>query len=270
MDLFDLISIETDCYLCGCAVGPSRHVDSLYAKGRNTTINGESQIPISQQLSSTSIICEYCLQLLPFSNSQCFTCGLPLSASPSDKLNQENSMGSCGACLSNSPKYDRLISAFHYQDPINEFITQLKYAAKLQLLKLLSDSLIARLSTSYREQEWPALLIPVPLHKKKLTKRGFNQSRLLANQLAKSLKIPVLKSGIKRTKNTQAQSGLDSIERKLNMKDAFRISEKLPNHIAIVDDVVTTGMTVSELTKQARLAGAKKVDVWCIARAYED
>jgi len=110
----------------------------------------------------------------------------------------------------------------------------------------------------------------VPLHPKKLQNRGFNQSRLITNQLAKSLKIKVLSSGIQRTKQTLAQSGLDSNERKANMRNAFAVSVKLPSHVAIIDDVVTTGMTASELTVQAKKAGAKRVDIWCVARAYEE
>ncbi len=121
----------------------------------------------------------------------------------------------------------------------------------------------------YLATDYPLLIIPVPLHRAKLADRGFNQSRLLANKLSNQLSIKVLNKGIRRIKSTQAQSGLDANERRVYMKNAFQIYSQLPAHVAVVDDVVTTGMTVSELTKQAKLAGAQRVDIWCLARAFD-
>ena len=174
----------------------------------------------------------------------------------------------CGECLKMSPPYDRVISAFHYEPPVSDFITQLKYSAQLQLLPLLSEYLTQKIQSSYPTSTLPELIIATPLHPKKLVSRGFNQSRLIANKVGKVLKIKILDKGVDRLKQTQAQSGLDSVERKKNMKNAFQVETDLPQHVAVVDDVVTTGMTASELSKQLLKHGAKKVDIWCLARAY--
>ena len=175
----------------------------------------------------------------------------------------------CGECLKQSPPFDRTLSGFHYEAPINEFVTQLKYSAQFQLLPLLCDYLLNKIKENYLNKELPTALLPVPLHPNKQMQRGFNQSQLIAVQLAKSLNLQIVSKGIKRVKQTKAQSGLDSVERKSNVKNAFCIEVKLPNHVAIVDDVVTTGMTVSELAKQARSHGATQIDIWCLARAYD-
>jgi len=255
--LFELLRISTDCYLCGCPVTSSKK------QSFDATNN-------------TPIICHYCHQHLPKSRETCISCGLPLykttnnntRAKPQLDLSLDGSIP-CGECLKQSPSYDRTLSGFHYEPPINEFITQLKYSAQFQLLPLLCGYLLNNIKQHYLNKALPEALIPVPLHSKKLVQRGFNQSQLIAAQLAKMLDLQIISKGIRRVKQTKAQSGLDSVERKSNMKNAFSIEVKLPNHVAIVDDVVTTGMTVSELAKQARLHGASQIDVWCLARAYD-
>ena len=191
-----------------------------------------------------------------------------------------------------------MLSAFHYEAPISDFITQLKYSANFQVLPLLQNHLANKIGGIYLTQNQgverptanrkfdasktndpslseqskksvlPKLVIPVPLHPKRLKERGFNQSQLIGKSIAKTLNIPCSTKGVKRIVNTQAQSGLNSTERKRNIKNAFSVERSLPDHIAIVDDVVTTGMTVSELARQARKCGVKRIDVWCIARAY--
>lgn len=254
MDLFERFKITTECVLCGCQVN-----------------NSDQQSPAiteSQLAAISKLICQYCHSKMPVSQSSCFTCGLPLFKKQGP-IKQNEPIGiNCGSCLADSPNYDRTISAFHYEYPVNHFISKLKYNAKLEYLPILSDYLMAALEKHYHETAYPSLIIPVPLHRTRLTDRGFNQSRLLANKLSSQLPINVLEKGILRIKPTMAQSGLDSNERKVNIKNAFQIDSALPAHVAIVDDVVTTGMTVSELTKNAKLAGAAQVDIWCLARAF--
>lgn len=259
MDLFRLIKVKTECYLCGCDV--ANNMEPVTSTDSN---NKQHQSPI---------ICQYCHLKLPLSDNLCTTCGLPLYINLNG--NKSNVSGTthskvCGSCLINSPIFNRVVSAFHYEQPISDFITHLKYSGQLHLAPILSDYLTCALKRTYKIPELPQLVIPVPLHRKKIIKRGFNQSRLIANLVSNSLNIEVLNNGCERIKETQAQSGLDSTERKANIKNAFEISIRLPAHVAIVDDVVTTGMTVSELTEKAISAGAERVDVWCIARAYSD
>jgi len=261
MDLFNQLKLATDCQLCGCTVEPSTVEPQNQAKDNQP----------SPLLPKSPLICDYCHQRLPISHNNCFVCGLPLHKILHDSSkNQQNKLDTpCGECLKNSPTFNRTISAFHYENPVNRLIAQLKYSSQLHVLPLLCEYLIREIIEQYQSNPLPSLIIPTPLHANKLTKRGFNQSYLIAKQLTKTLEIKIASSGIKRIKNTQAQSGLDSIERKSNVKNAFRINFELPNHVALVDDVVTTGTTISELAKQAKKHGAKKVDVWCLARAYE-
>jgi len=256
MDLFNHLNLSTDCQLCGCSVEPRKKTDN----------NSDGSF-----LPPSPLICHYCHQRLPISYNNCFVCGLPLhkvlyghSAHQQQKLDTP-----CGECLKNSPIFDRTVSAFHYENPVNRLISQLKYSSQLHVLPLLCEYLISEIIEQYRASPLPSLIIPTPLHANKLTKRGFNQSYLISKQITKALAIKIAASGIKRVKDTQAQSGLDSIERKSNVKNAFRINQELPKHVALVDDVVTTGTTISELAKQAKKRGAKKIDVWCLARAYE-
>lgn len=271
MGLFEVLRVSSDCYLCGCPIPPTAGHSS------NVAVNAP-------------ILCDYCHQHLPQSHHTCISCGLPLTiassynsesphtASPHTVFPHIKSAHSvqaakenipCGECLKQSLPYDRTLSGFHYEPPINDFITQLKYSAQFQLLPLLCDYLIDKIKQNYTNEPLPDGIIAVPLHPKKLAQRGFNQSHLIAKRMAQALNIKLISKGIQRIKHTQAQSGLNSMQRKTNVKNAFSVKVQLPQHIAIVDDVVTTGMTVAELAKQARLQGTSQIDVWCLARAYD-
>jgi ComF family protein len=226
--------------------------------------HAEKGIPISN--SRARVICEYCHQHLPFSINNCHTCGLPLQH---HKSIAHTTNATCGNCLINSPNYNRVVSAFHYETPVSDFVTQLKYSAQFQLLPLLVDYLANKITQYYTRKELPELLVAIPLHPTKQKSRGFNQAQLIANRLSRQFSIPVAYSGVERVKMTKAQSGLDAKQRKQNIKDAFKISFSLPSHIAVIDDVITTGLTISEFTKTALGSGCRKVDAWSIARAYE-
>jgi len=215
------------------------------------------------------IICQFCHQKLPSQVNGCAVCALPIKQNESGKLLENNKDLICGECIKQSPPFDKTVAAFHYEPPISDFITQYKFNAQLELLPLLSDYLAKNIQSHYQNKAMPKLLIPVPLHKHKLVKRGFNQSQLIAKRLSKGFGIPVSGNHIQRSKETRPQMELDSNERQQNLKDAFQISQQLPSHIAIIDDVVTTGTTVTELAKQAKSHGATTIDIWCLARAFE-
>ncbi len=114
----------------------------------------------------------------------------------------------------------------------------------------------------------PDVIVPVPLHKQRLMQRGFNQSVEIGRTLSRSLGIPLDKRSCIRVRSTPEQSGLPARKRKTNIKGAFQVSEDFgEKHIAILDDVMTTGSTVSELARSLNAKGAKRVDVWVCARA---
>ena len=208
-------------------------------------------------LSSQPNICSACVADLPWIKHACLRCGLPLP--------EEGFI--CGICLKRPPPYSRLQALFHYQFPVDQLILRLKFHQQLIYAQLLGHLLAERCRRYYTTvANPPAMLIPVPLHPKRLRQRGFNQAVELAKPLSHALKIPIGYGIVKRIKFTQAQMDLPLNERAHNVKDAFSIHSKLPSHVAIIDDVVTTGHTIKALCKILRAAGVKQIDVWCVAR----
>ncbi|HQY22412.1 MAG TPA: hypothetical protein PK389_01455 [Gammaproteobacteria bacterium] len=119
-----------------------------------------------------------------------------------------------------------------------------------------------------QNRELPEAIIPVPLHIDRLRKRGFNQALELLWPIHKKTKIPVVFDACVRIRKTTAQAQLDKTRRKRNLKSAFQIVKPIPfEHVAIMDDVVTTGSTVNALTQVLKEAGVTTVDIWCICRA---
>jgi ComF family protein len=148
---------------------------------------------------------------------------------------------------------------------MKQIITRLKFHSDLTCVPLLSKSFIRGMKRD--PAKLPECIIPVPLHKQRLTERGFNQAQELAQQVATHFKIPLEHSLCQRKKATPYQSGLSAKERKQNLKNAFSITrEHSYKHVAIFDDVVTTGTTVNELAKQLKRSGVEIIEVWAIAR----
>ena len=226
-----------------------------------------TSIPSSCVLCNASVkrnisLCHACEADLPIISHACKTCGIPL----------EETQSICGQCLNSKPDVDYSISLFHYESPIDYLITELKFSHKLSHAKILGSLLKQHLLNNSLHDSYPEAIIPVPLHKKRLIKRGFNQSLEIAKEVTEALEIPIHNNIVQRDKATQAQSELDLKQRKRNIKGCFKLSNKnemMPaySHIVIIDDVVTTGATTNELAKVLKLAGVKKVGVWSIARA---
>ncbi|WP_395168234.1 ComF family protein [Piscirickettsia salmonis] len=200
-------------------------------------------------------ICPYCLDDLPWIQAACARCAHPLPA------HQDY----CGNCISTPPP-------FHYSHSLLEFnwqaqflIYQLKYQKNPAYAKLLAQLFIYRIKITHL----PDALLAVPLHQGRLKQRGFNQSQLITNQLAKHYQIPIIQP-IKRIKNTQSQTGLNKKQRENNLKNAFQITQTISknlSHLAIIDDVLTTGATISELSQLLiHHTGIEKISVWTLAR----
>jgi ComF family protein len=116
--------------------------------------------------------------------------------------------------------------------------------------------------------DYPEALIPVPLHPNRLRERGFNQALELARPIASQLNIPLAADLCRRVRATPNQTQLAANKRRSNVRRAFEIkTQKLPGHVAIIDDVITTGSTVEELAYRLNRAGVKQVEVWSLARA---
>jgi ComF family protein len=175
----------------------------------------------------------------------------------------------CGACFSAMPTqappmpyaYGVVYAGFHYQSPIDELIQGFKFNEQLHFGRL-----AARLSLPALAQERPDALVPVPLHTHRLRGRGFNQSLELAKFWGGRLSLPVLGHALRRHRATCVQSSLKAAERLPNVAGAFSTRGSVPGHVALVDDVYTTGATCQAAAQTLLAAGAKRVDVWCLAR----
>lgn len=172
----------------------------------------------------------------------------------------------CGHCQQRPPAFDSTTALFHYHPPVDYLLKRLKFASELAIAPLLARLLAERIAT--RNASLPDLLVAVPLHRTRLRERGFNQASLLALQLGTRLGIPVAPRLCTRRRATQPQSLLSTTARRLNLRRAFAIQDNVPAaHIAIVDDVMTTGHTAGELARTLKQAGAQHIEVWVIARA---
>ncbi|PID34245.1 MAG: amidophosphoribosyltransferase [Thiotrichales bacterium] len=156
------------------------------------------------------------------------------------------------------------LSAFYYESPIKEYIRDGKTGKQLDKLRILADLLAENLLL--RIEKPPQAIIPIPLHNSRLKSRGFNQAIELARPLADKLNIPLLNHAIVRSRATEEQKRLPAAQRAKNMAQAFSIVKAIPyEHIALFDDVVTTGATCRTLRNQLLRHDIKTVQIWCCA-----
>jgi len=205
-------------------------------------------------------LCLGCESDLPWLLDQCDRCALPL---PMSGL-------TCAQCTRHSPAFNEVVAPWLYDFPVDTLITRFKHSGKWPLGRLLAELLTQSLQHRFDEGlQKPELLIPVPLAKKRMRQRGYNQAAMLAQWLGASLRISVDEHSVRRTKETPAQQGLKARARKRNLRDAFTLTSPariIGKHIALIDDVMTTGATADTLARLLTDAGAQTVDVYCLAR----
>jgi ComF family protein len=211
-------------------------------------------------VSTPSAVCGSCADDLPVRQQRgCTCCG---QIGDVESLDDEI----CGDCLADPPKFDVTESAFSYAFPLDKLMQSFKFNANLALLDLFVDHFVAALVRNNVAR--PDVIIPMPLAKKRLATRGFNQSALLAREIGKKLQIKVESHGLLRVRETPPQAGLNRTARLENMKGAFDCAQNLVGQrIALVDDVMTTGATMSDAARALKKQGATKIDAWAIARA---
>lgn len=205
-------------------------------------------------------ICTNCEAELPWLGEHCQVCALPL---PSQGL-------VCGACLKKPPSFNKVEVPWRYAFPIDSLITRFKHQAKWPLGRLLGELLSQHLQHAFDEGlPRPDLLLPVPLADRRQRQRGFNQAGLLTEWLSANLHLPLQAHWLLRVIDTPAQQQLDASMRKRNLRKAFALapdSSVSGRHVALVDDVLTTGATAESLARLLKKAGAARVDVYCLAR----
>ncbi|MCQ4325384.1 amidophosphoribosyltransferase [Stutzerimonas stutzeri] len=205
-------------------------------------------------------LCGACEAELPWLDGQCSICALPL---PTRDL-------VCGECLKRPPSYDHVEVPWRFAFPVDALITRFKHQARWPFGRLLGERLAHHLEHAFADGlPRPDALLPVPLARRRLRQRGFNQARMLADWLGRGLAIPVEAATLQRLVDTPPQQQLDAATRRRNLRQAFALSATArveDRHLALVDDVLTTGATAEALARLLKRAGAARVDVYCLAR----
>jgi len=213
-------------------------------------------------------ICQPCIEDLPWNDLACTICALPLSnifINP----NLLNSKHICGECFKHQAPFERVVSVFRYDFPIDSLIQKIKYQHQRYWLKSLSTLLAIKIKQTYLPNELPEILIPIPLHPRKKRIRSYNQAEIISQYLSHQLGINSHNKILIKTKLTESQTSLSKKDRAKNLKGSLMLNKKAEvrgKYIAIIDDVITTRATTELATKILIKAGATRVDIWSIAR----
>jgi ComF family protein len=182
----------------------------------------------------------------------------------------------CPGCMRHPPHFDFTIAGQDFQAANRYLIHQLKYRRDPGVLHALIQPLTFRIEQRYSRRpgnpaadvpvDWPDALVPMPIHPERRRVRGFNQARLIADRVGRLFDLPVHGAAVVRSGSSESQSGLSAIDRRKSLKNAFEVRHALPQHVAIVDDVMTTGSSADALARTLKRSGAQRVSVWVLAR----
>ena len=192
--------------------------------------------------------CDASLPILPA--SRCPICALPTPAATP-----------CGNCLKKPPPFDHTVAAYAYGFPLDKMLQALKFHEHLYLAPALADKLAACVTKR------PDSIVAMPLHPLRLKQRGHNQSLEIARRISSRLDVPLLAGTCQRVRDTPPQSTLKWKARGKNMHQAFQVTTDLTGlHVAMVDDVMTSGASFRALAQALRRAGAREISAWVVAR----
>lgn len=205
-------------------------------------------------INSPALICAGCRHDLPWHHApQCPVCATP---TPHGEV--------CGACLKRPPAFDRTRAALVYRFPVDRLIPALKYHGRLAAAPALADCLLPVLEHAPR----PDRLLPMPLHPARLRTRGGNHATEIARALARHMQLELDLDSARRIRDTPPQQALKLDARRRNVRGAFTCSDAVQGlHIAVLDDVMTSGTSLDELAATLKRAGAREVSNWVVARA---
>jgi ComF family protein len=204
-------------------------------------------------MSHDGLWCGTCDRELPYLDTlHCPVCALP---TPSGEI--------CGQCLKQPPLFTNTVAVFGYSFPLDKLIQAMKYGEQLALAHAFAGKLAQVVDTV----ALPDFLIPMPLHPAKLRERGYNQSMLLAETIARDHDSKLLPDACRRVRDTPPQTALPWKERKKNVRNAFQCDIDLTGmSVALVDDVLTTGASMDALAYAVRQRGATGISAWVVAR----
>ena len=215
---------------------------------------------------NTYSLCKDCFKELNFIQDGCIKCGKPIIYHSLEKLD----ICGCSYCFNKSFYFDKAISCIEYSDISKSMILGFKYKNKTYMAKYISNIMKEKLDLENIEFDYITF---VPLHKKRMRKRGFNQSEKIAKELGKMIDIPILDC-IYRKSNTNRLYNLNRKERKIELKNAFLVKENINyangKNILLIDDIFTTGSTVNEISKLLKLNNVNKIFVMTLLTRSND
>lgn len=184
----------------------------------------------------------------------CSACGLPLEATDA---------GTCAVCLAKPPRIGRTRAAVAYDELSRSLVLKLKYGRKVALARTMARFMVPLVGPDSKE----ALLVPVPLHRSRLWSRGFNQSALVARELARMWGLRAEVAGLRRVKRTRPLKGLNHLQRRKAVSGAFKANSRVGGRtVVLIDDVLTSGSTAEACARALRRGGAARVELLCWAR----
>ncbi|PSJ44423.1 amidophosphoribosyltransferase [Zobellella endophytica] len=201
-----------------------------------------------------TLICRQCRDELPQLARPCTRCGFPLAVEDAH----------CGQCQRRPPPWQRMQVLADFAPPYSDLIHQLKYHRKPLHGRLLGQLLAAAVSPPL-----PEVILPVPLHWWRKLRRGYNQAEEIARGVQQVLGITVDPGALQRVRMTASQTRLSRRQRRLNLHRAFVARPRDYRHVALLDDVITTGTTMAELTHLLHRQGVESVEVWAPCRTLE-
>ena len=162
--------------------------------------------------------------------------------------------------------FQRTVAPLLYESSVAVMLQMLKYQKKLAYANPLAKILTSAVQQAYQEDQWPQVIVPMPLHTSKLYQRGYNQAGVIANHLSRHLLLSVDRSLVRRIKKTDSLAGQNSRERKRSLQGAFKVKVNGFDHIALVDDIVTSTASAEAAARVLQQSGISRIDVWSIAR----
>jgi ComF family protein len=205
-------------------------------------------------------VCGPCLQRFAPLRPRCARCARVLPAA----------LPRCGDCVRTASAFDACVTGADYADPWDQLVAGFKFHQKSELAAALCELMLRAVRETARDAP-PALLLPVPVSRERLRERGYNQAWELARRLAHRIHVAARADVLHRSRDTPHQIGMTRAEREHNLRDAFWIEPRQRHrlqalHVALIDDVFTTGATAHAAALALTRAGAARVDVWVVAR----
>jgi ComF family protein len=216
--------------------------------------------------------CLACGHVLQGGDTLCGSCQRRLEGIPDacDYCAEPNPLPDsiCPKCLRNPPRWQRMRIPFHYRGLVRDYLIRVKFDEAPHF----AHTLTRYGSHAFQDlAPRPEVLLPVPLHPNRLLMRGYNQAEEIARLWSQATGIAVDTNALRRTRTTLNQSGLSAARRSENVRGAFEYAAKREyRHVAVVDDIVTTGSTVDEITRLLHRHDVDFVEIWALARAYRN